>query len=191
MILICHITFAQIINIKNAGRIPVAAGQIYKDLDNILDAYVGTWLYTDGKKSLKIVLIKKVDDYNGRYTEDYLYGAYEYKENGVILVSTLNDLTSNFTRQLDYSIWGRSVMKNINRPPCTQCAPNELRLGLNLNDPISNIFRTCVVRNVSTATENKIMIDLFGAETVYYKEGDPEPNMTISLPSGEYILIKI
>ena len=45
-----------------------------EDINNYLDAFEGTYLYTNGNTSFRMVLVKKVQQYNGRYYEDLIIG---------------------------------------------------------------------------------------------------------------------
>uniref|UniRef100_UPI00404B925B DUF6705 family protein n=1 Tax=Flavobacterium sp. TaxID=239 RepID=UPI00404B925B len=71
-------------------------GVYYKDLNNDLDTFVGTYTYTSGTKIFKIELRKKIrSNINNIYYEDMLIGAYEYKDNGITIANTFNDLYNN------------------------------------------------------------------------------------------------
>jgi hypothetical protein len=48
----------------------------YKDLDNELDTFEGTWLYTNGNTSWKIILKKEITFFNDKYYEDLIVGEY-------------------------------------------------------------------------------------------------------------------
>lgn len=67
----------------------------FKDLDKILDPYVGTWKYTYKDRQITLVLIKEErvleQQYNNKmYYTDRLLGRYEIKDNtGRILETTL------------------------------------------------------------------------------------------------------
>ena len=61
-----------------------SAGNVYyKDVHNLLNPFVGTWLYTNGTTSLKLVLRKIIGHDNDYNIKDILVGEYEYIENGV------------------------------------------------------------------------------------------------------------
>ena len=55
----------------------------YKDVNNILNTFEGTWLYVNGNTSLKIKLVKNTMFFNGDYYEDLMIGGYQYIENGI------------------------------------------------------------------------------------------------------------
>ncbi|TRW23345.1 hypothetical protein FMM05_14220 [Flavobacterium zepuense] len=82
----------------NDANYPEATGAYYKDLNNDLNRYVGTWKYTNGTTSLTVTLQKKVMQHiiNAPYGyyEDLVIGEYKYILNGVEKINTLPLLTS-------------------------------------------------------------------------------------------------
>lgn len=50
-----------VMNLKDKGNEPFPTTNYYfKDIDNVLNPYVGTWVYTNGNTTLKINFIKKI-----------------------------------------------------------------------------------------------------------------------------------
>ena len=47
-----------ILAIETDSRIGISDNSYYKDINNVLNGFEGTWLYTNGSDTLKIVLIK-------------------------------------------------------------------------------------------------------------------------------------
>jgi hypothetical protein len=74
-----------------------------KDLiltDRSLDKYVGTWIWTDGKKSLKISFVKETHHYgkNNKVLDlDILRGSYELSENGKIILNSSSKEFSGYS----------------------------------------------------------------------------------------------
>ena len=66
-----------------------------KDISNLLDPFVGTYIYNDGTKILKIVLQKKTMSLRYNYYEDLIIGEYQYIEDGVEKSNTLYKLSNN------------------------------------------------------------------------------------------------
>ena len=119
----------EIINIKDQGKYWTASvGQYYKDIDNELDYYNGTWLYNNGNKSIKLVLTKKVKLYNGKIYNDVVVGGIEYKENNNTIVNTIPYLSNSYSYYMDYAISGSFLFNKDFYPKCFDCQPNELRL---------------------------------------------------------------
>ena len=55
----------------------------YKDIENELNPYLGTWLYTSSNDTLKIVLKKKEQIHILNFYTDFIYGGYQFVEDGV------------------------------------------------------------------------------------------------------------
>ena len=57
----------------------------YKDVNGFQNQYVGTWLYTNGNTSLKIIFQKRsqirVGEVGDSFFSDFLVGEYQYIEN--------------------------------------------------------------------------------------------------------------
>lgn len=118
----------------------------YKDIDNDLDPYVGTWQGTLNNGTLKITFNKvvRVDAGLSNFT-DMLVGEYEYKENGTVLVNTypqLLEFTNNNIPNIvhpedpwENNIGSISIVIGYNVPPCTECPANTRYVRLGLFDP--------------------------------------------------------
>ena len=177
---------SQIINIKDDNGI-IVPGAYYKDVDSVLDAFEGTWLYTNGNISLKILLVKKVGHYNGLYTDDFICGGYEYKINNQVLITTLSDATANYTAKLRYSILGNYVLKNNYVPICTDCVPGENRLNLSFSE--HKLYGNLIIKKTIINGQDAINIDLMISPS-YYHTNSPPPPSDFTVPSGIYTLIK-
>lgn len=105
----------------------------YKDISNELKNYEGTWLYTNGNTSLKIILVKSVMFYNGEYYEDLLIGGYKYVESGTEKINTLSD-ADNPKNGLSASIHGNTIYEDCKFLPVDDCSNSEKRLGIGILD---------------------------------------------------------
>mgnify|MGYP003605420302 FL=1 len=177
-------------SIKNS-EFPGTIGAYYKDIDNELNTFEGTYLYTNGSTSLKITLLKKVMQYNGRFYEDFLVGEYQYIENGVEKVNSLTNININYYNQFSHNIYGNSLIKANNRPKCNDCDDLDgLRVRLTINDPISNRYCGLIIKKDFVSGVEVIKINILNNQAISYNEGvDPVP-MEIQIPIGEFILIK-
>jgi hypothetical protein len=87
-------------------------GYYYKDINYLLDPFVGTYLYTNGNTSFKIVLKKMIQSScNDYYYEDLIIGAYQYIENGVEKVNTLSELNNTYSDGIKYPICGNQILR--------------------------------------------------------------------------------
>ena len=109
----------------------------YKDVNNELNDYEGTWLYSNGTTSLKITLTKYTQLFNGRFYEDRIIGGYQYIENGVEKVNTLSD-ANNPNLGISASIVGNTIHNRCRFLPVDDCVEGEKSLGLSIDDPHSD-----------------------------------------------------
>lgn len=108
----------------------------YKDVNNFLNQFEGTWLYINGNTSLKINLVKKLQFFNGTYYEDIMVGGYQYIENGVEKVNCLSSI-DNLENYYNAEIWGNTILDNCEFLPVDDCSYAEKYLGLGIFDPNS------------------------------------------------------
>jgi hypothetical protein len=158
----------------------------YKDIHNQLNPFEGTYVYSDGNTSLKIVLQKKTMSFNSVYYEDMLIGEYQYIENGIEKINTLNKLNINYTNKSNHSIDGGIIMTQGNG--CNDCLPDEkaVYVGLAENETQNTagiIIRKTIINDIQA-------IKIFVMWNMRYKkETDPMPPKA-SFPGGEYILTR-
>jgi hypothetical protein len=111
------------------------AGTYYKDMDNDLDKFVGTWKWENGNNSWTITLEKIEYYFDGEYYLDLLIGEYQYIENGDLLINTLS-LLNDPSIQGDYhNISGSLILNKFHPLPCEDCSTDERRVKLFFNTP--------------------------------------------------------
>jgi len=113
----------------------------YKDANNTLNTFKGTWLYSNGNTSLKIILVKK-EMYHYQagtrsYYEDLLVGGYQYIKDGVEKINTLSD-ANNPSMGRKASIMGNNIFNNCKLLPINDCADGEKNLSLSIKDIPAN-----------------------------------------------------
>ncbi|HET8809140.1 MAG TPA: DUF6705 family protein [Flavobacteriaceae bacterium] len=161
----------------------------YKDVDNYLDPFVGTWVYTNGNTSLKIVLEKKVMAANPYYYEDLLVGEYRYVENGVEKINTLPTLTTIYGNQRSHNIVGNTVISKHQKPECGNCTPGEKRVNLGFSDPIHQLSGELILQRITV--NGQPALKAYKRTTIYFISMDEKsPYSYMLVPSGEYILMK-
>lgn len=171
-----------IIDIKtwNTDIIP---NMYLKDIDNNFNQFEGTWLYTNGNTSLKIILVKKLMQKRGRYFEDIIIGEYQYIENGVEKFNSLNDLNTIYPYMNRYKING-NWYRNYLLSPFNTVLPNETRLKLYFKD---NLSGDIVIQRIMVSGQPALEI-LKRSGQIVSKITDPYIDALV--PDGEYILIK-
>lgn len=178
-----------VINITNDSS--MAEGCYNKDVDNVLPQFEGNYLYTNTatNTTLEIRMIKKIMQFDGHYYEDLIIGEYEYKVNGVTIISTLANLNTVYPSQEDHNIAGNSIIKKVSRYTCNDCGTNERRLLLGFSDPTTPIWSRILVRKILVGGSPAIKILFLPGGGNMYMVGTPPPPDP-KVPSGEYILMK-
>ena len=166
-------------------------GYYLRDNNNLLNSFEGTYQYTNGNTILKIVLVKKTQQYNQEFYEDLIIGEYQYIENGIEKINTLNEINNVYIEQRFHKIDSNFLVNNnFKLFPCLDCFSNEKRLYASIFDPSTNSYADIVIRKTILNSQQIIKINI-----INFKKGliivnglATEPNF--SLPLEEYILIK-
>ena len=189
------ITFAFIFSIPIYAQQPVLSledqdpydtqqGAYYKDLANVLTTFEGTWLYTDGNTSLKIILEKKTMFFEGEYYEDLMIGELQYIENGVEKINTLSDLNQNLGR--GHHIKGNLIYRDCDIMTNGDCIEGETRLRLGFIDITGKHWAAIYLKkrriNEQHALKAYIVFNYSGYD-------DPMPNPTLPWQQ-EYVMFK-
>lgn len=174
-----------ILDISERDGLNSITGVYYKDTHNLLDSFVGTYVYTNGSTSLKIVLQKK-KSFNTRYYEDLLIGEYQYIENGIEKINTLNKLNIDYTNKSNHSIDGGIIMTQ--GAGCNDCLPDEKAVYVGLVESTTSNSADLIIRKTIINDIQAIKIFVMWRMR-YKKETDPMPPKA-SFPGGEYILTR-
>ena len=170
-------------------NVPENLNNVYfKDVDNDLDQFVGTWVFQDGNTSLTIVLVKLTQFFNGSWYEDMLIGEYKYVENGIEIVNYLPRLNDPNVSNAAHTVDGSKIVSKYYLPECDFCATNQRRIALYFSDLDRKYINSQMV--VSYLNENgvdKIVIDIVGRDTEVAPLDSP---FETRVPYGRYILIK-
>ena len=164
-------------------------GVYYKDFGNLLNQFEGTYLYTNGTTSFKIVLQKKVmSNVNNIYYEDILIGGYRYIENGIEKINTLDALNQTYSNGWSYSINGNNIMEGKMR--CPSCDNNEKWIAARIKDNVGHHVNELFIRKTTVGSQDAIKIFIYHAFEGTAEEGAPAP-APISHPiNQEFTLIK-
>jgi hypothetical protein len=169
----------------------------YKDLENELNRFEGTWKYENGNNSLTVKFIKKEEmfvDYGDiSYYVDFLVGEYRYVENGIEKINTLSNLLINHPNPYQYSM----RLKVIIRPNpgvhnlCAICGPNNIMMAGGFSDPlieIENVFGRLKIADKFEDGLQKMYFYL-SLEGLFLSN-DPTAPTSFTVPTGKYVLIK-
>jgi hypothetical protein len=167
----------------------------YKDTYNDFNNFVGTWMYTNGGTSFKIVLQKKTQTYSSvnNFYRDMLVGEYQYIENGIEKVNTLSQLSLNLINVHSYGIVGNIINTAQNYPVCTNCLLNQKRIILNFKDPTTvqnGLSGEIILRRVDEGSFQKIEVWLRQTGNIMTIGDAPPAYTSFNVPWGKYILTK-
>jgi hypothetical protein len=182
----------EIVSLENRDY-PSREDVYYKDVNNLLNPFVGTWVYNNGTTSFKIVLRKITNFNNGHNFEDFIVGDYEYIENGVTLINTLPNLYTSIPYKIPQEISADSFLSKYEFPPCNDCGLNEYRLELIMGDPLKDVGYKMIARRVIYNNQFALSI-YFHSDGLKYS-GTSMDDTTIeavgqTMPDGTFIFIK-
>ena len=159
----------------------------YKDVNNFFDVFEGTWLYTNGDTSFKIIIVKKTMLYTGKFYTDYVIGEYQYIENGVEKINTL----ANLSQSTKHGIWGSSMLKSTSRIRCDDCPVNERRIQLILSDRTRGLSGRLILKKILVNGQPALEGALRGNSVPGGIDVDNPPQYTeLTVPTGTFIFIK-
>jgi len=176
-----------IVDIETAGDI-IEPDTYLKDINNFYNPFEGTWLYSNGITSLKIVLTKNIMQPWQGYFFDDLIGQYEYKENNIVIRSTLNN-PDNY----NCGMYGSHLLKNNQSGggiACPNCPTNERRVTLTIwdydRDLGGHIYLKRITVNGLPALEGFIL----GSGVGSYDVTNPPQYFYMAIPTGTFVFIK-
>jgi hypothetical protein len=182
-----------IVDIEEAG-LGLPSDYYRKDINNLLNAFHGTYVYSNGNNTFKIVLNKMIKQADGFHFDDMIIGEYQYIENGVEKINTLSNLNVVYNNQsINHVITGSSLLWNNSRLwKCPQCNPNEKRLRANIEDKISGRNADFLMRRTAVNGQEVLQVKIYNISSEVINVDDPstfnEP--PFALPKGEFTMIK-
>lgn len=180
---------SQTVNMEEYKGVGVP-GKYYCDTNGLFLPFEGTFLYTNGNKSLKVVLKKFPHSSMGDvYFEDLLVGEFEYKINNNIVASTLDKLNNVYTNGVKNSIFAHGILRGGSRI-CPSCPITDIYINGQLKDisAINNaeIFLKKIISGGQEAIEMTIVWRIRGINKDLPASFSPDA----SFPGGVYVLIK-
>lgn len=165
-------------------------GGYFKDLNNELDKFTGTWLFTNGNTSFKIKIDKKTMFFEGEYYEDILVGEYQYVEDGIELINTIPQLLQNPDDVFNRNIGGRYIISINQVVACEDCLPNERRLKLYISDPERSYLSISLVLRylLDESNPEKMTATVVASDSVILPHEDSPQSLRV--PYGEYLMVK-
>jgi len=166
-------------------------GTHYKDLDNDLSQFEGTWKWQRNDSIVTIVLQKKEDVYDSNYNqyEDYLVGEYKFTVGNTVIQDYLYRLDDNTLIGLDHYIAGNTILHKEQQPVCDECAINQRQVFVYYQDPLYEYINSAMVlrHKVENGVE-KINVVFYAFN--YYIRPTEESPLENRIPYGNYTFIK-
>ena len=168
----------------------------YKDTQDDLNKFIGTWTWSDNNSTLSIELRLREQELinltdNDQYYTDVLIGEYVYTEAGQELINTIHLFESPFVSDFNHNIAGNNILDRVGPPYCDSCSSSERRVMVFFYDPNYPYIRNqAVLRHAFTGGEEVIQMSLWRTSVSYQDHTDPTAPAEISMPYGNYTLIK-
>jgi hypothetical protein len=157
-----------------------------KDINNVLDPFVGTWVYTDGGNTITMTLKKKIKVKTSSRSvfQDFLYGEYRFEQNGVVVLDYMSQLDDpNITNIHEHKIEG-------NRLPSHSVFdhdPNVTGYVVDLSMCEPNVCSTFIMYR--TTINGVDALKVFKRQMITYKLRG-EPSYYTVMPDGYLTFIK-
>lgn len=173
-------------------------GAYYKDVNNELNPFEGTWLYTTLNDTLKVTFVKKYHFDRGEFFTDYLIGEFQYVEDGIEKANTLSNINVNHSSIFDYNMYSIAFVKKFAFPVCNDCTLADKRLVMHFDEPANDdslldanfIMRHVIENGVEKLKVQFIMISSADGINKDSNSNEPSTAERHSIPYGEYTLIK-
>ena len=185
----------QVISLSSPEARSSKIGAYYKDVENELLPFLGSWKFTNGNTTFQMTLVKKTFYFDTTFNiyEDLAIGEYLYIENGVVKTNTLNSLSNETIDPYDRNIVGNIIMQKDTRPACDDCGNNEKRLNLRFDDPTRNVNGLggeIELRRVDENGVEKLKMILTETGNILLEDGMVPEFTSFNLPFGTYILTR-
>jgi hypothetical protein len=166
-------------------------GAYFKDMENHLNRYEGTWRLDLNSNSFIEIEFKKIIQYNDLTLNkkyDVLIGECKYVLNNTIIFNTIPNINNTYTNHYFVANGIVDSVRGIWNFDCPYCLNNEKFITGGLEDSErSELPSKLVMRHFleSGIEKIKIMFHVYGSVMEDYPFDD------FRLPSGQYVLTKI
>ncbi len=196
---VCLFVITIVVSVSHSQTYPLSldddylnnpAGSYFKDYDNEMDKFVGTWQYAIGNESLTIVLQKKTMVPYKELFEDLLVGEYKYILNGSTVVNTIHLLNNSSIPVVEHNILGRRIFPNNAQPICTDCSSSDRRFKLYFFDSERDYLRSVrmTLQYITNSSPSQMKVTI-APEDGCILPYDDAPIET-RVPYGEYLMTK-
>ena len=166
-------------------------GTYYKDINNDLDKFTGTWKFEQGNTVLIIILEKKDHVLNTTFNqyEDLIVGEYKYEFNNQVVLDYLYRIDMTILNEYQHNIYGNAILNSTDTPNCEQCNTLERRLKIIFKDPEREYIPSNIVLRHQTINGVEQLTAILGGSSSYAVTEENLPSQP-RVPYGTYVLIK-
>lgn len=157
-----------------------------KDVNNVLNPFEGTWLYSSGNTTLTIKLKKITMFYNTQYYEDLLIGEYRYVKNGDELFNSLSEIDVVLPFQTNHNIAGNLLQTT--PTPFNDYTTDNFRVRLYLKE---DSLYGCAVDIRKTVSNGVEAIQILKRSRPPLMKNGQEYTLAPMIPDGFYTLVKV
>lgn len=169
-------------------RTSTVDGAYFKDLNNELNKFVGTWIFSDGTNQFTLEMKKVEMVFDGTDYIDKLVGEYKFVSNGVELVNTLQNI--NNSNPAKHNVKSRRVIGKDDFVKCEDCTINERRIKFTFYDPERMYLSNAMILRylLNETNPEKLTATIYSAGGVVLPTED-SPG-TPRVPIGSYTIEK-
>ena len=199
--------FSQNIDIENKHKenFRDIDGAYYQDINYVFNPFEGNWLYSitnsDGTITSIRFKVKKLENQiyhysvkNINYNQDVVIVGYQYIENNIEKVNTLNIVDDKNINFISCSMSGNGILTADDKPECTNCQTLEKRVNLLYFEPNSkDRYANVILRKTINNSGNEILeVKIYSTQHKLINANNlsSEPEGYFTLPFGNFVLIK-
>ncbi len=166
-------------------------GAYFKDMENHLNRYEGTWRLDLNSNSFIEIKFKKIIEYNllsSNRKYDFLIGDCQYVLNNSIIINTLSNIDNTYSTHYFMANGIFDTIRGAQNFECPFCLVNEKYIGGYIDDiERPNLPSRLIMRHFTENGVEKIKIWFFISGSIM----EDYPFDDFRLPSGQYVLTKI
>lgn len=178
------------------------ANAYYKDLADLHGQFVGTWIYTNGTMSIKVVFQKRnnilQNSSSTPFYVDFLVGEIQYIDAGLEKLNTLNNLAINYPDNIwNYDLVSMGRTYNTLSPICSSCPIGVAGMNMYYSEPDNDDFclEACFkMYPVIESGVQKLKVNYYLESVACGANKDnmdnPSTKTDFIVPHGEYTFVK-
>ena len=166
-------------------------GTHFKDLNNNLSDFVGTWKW-ESNDSIVTIDFQKWEDVFFEDTnqyEDMLVGSYKLTVNGTVILDYLSQLEDNSIYIYDHYLAGNTVLHKNRYPVCDDCTIDQRQVSVFFTDPLYEYLNSAMVLRHKVDNGIEKMNVVFYPFSYYVRPSADSPTEN-RIPYGDYTFIK-